>query len=1071
MTKVYTILKNSDVPPDNDITSGLTSPEELFGTDGTDIYFGYTGNDKLKGGLGDDFLAGEVGNDTLNGEAGDDFLFYADNRYYDSNYVRNFAGPGSAIGDELDRQFLQDEWYDVFNVTQTTDAGIDLSINGGDGFDTAVIDLSFSASPLTATFVSNGTFKLPNGTTNVSGIEAFWVRGGSGNDNYTGGINDDRFYGGDGDDVLDGGDGHDFLFGGDGADNLQGGKGNDFIVSTNYFAEFSRIGQAPIDYVNGLAAIYEGTSGIVSALHDTVIDGGDGVDTVVIDFEGNLAPVNFELRLGQDQNLSELDTQISNVEAIWVIDSGGDDDITAGDGNFDDHFLSIGGNDTFNGMGGSDTYELSTFVVDADVNLATGQAGGDTLHNFENVIGSSGVNILIGNSADNTFYGRAGSDTLRGDLGNDMLDGGGDGDILNGGGGQDTASYASAVSRVRVDLINAVTNQGDAAGDSYISIENLIGSRRGDTLLGDNLANRIDGGLGRDTVQGRGGNDTFIASANDDSFNGGDNDDTLILSGKRSDYTIVATSGGFRIEDERGASFDGTDTVTSVETFVFSDQTRTAGTLVNVDPSGVNFTQAGSLVENAAAGTVVGTLSGTDADGDPVTFTLDAAGNALFTRVGNQLLLRAGANIDFDTATGGSPTRTFEVTATDGRGGSTTETFVLQITNFKPDDIILGDDGNNVLLGTDAADHIKGLDGNDKLIGGKGADRLNGGEGRDAAAYSNATAGVVASLVKPSSNTGDAAGDIYISIENLTGSIFADKLIGDGSANTLNGGKGNDLLIGDAGADRLIGGSGVDTASYSNATRGVVANLADASSNIRDADGDTYSSIENLTGSKFTDKLLGNGSANTLNGGKGNDTLTGGGGADRLIGGSGTDTASYTGASKGVTASLAKASSNAGEAKGDTYSSIENLAGSRFADKLIGNTGDNKLSAGKGNDTLTGGAGADDLYGGAGKDTFVFKSVGDLSRFKSATDTIFDFSHGQGDRISLSAIDANTKVGGNQAFTFIGTQGFHDKAGELRFVKAASDTYVYGDRNGDGRADFVLHLDDRLNLVKGDFIL
>ncbi|MCR6499484.1 hypothetical protein MUO32_10605 [Shinella sp. CPCC 101442] len=1071
MAKVYTILKNSNVSPDNDITSGLNSPEELFGTSGTDIYFGYNGNDKLKGGLGDDFLAGESGNDTLSGEAGDDFLFYADNNYYDSNYVRNFAGFGSAIGDELDRQFLQDEWYDVFNVTQTTDAGIDLSISGGDGFDTAVIDLSFSASPLTASFVAGGTFKLPNGTTNVSGIEAFWVRGGAGNDNYTGGINDDRFYGGDGDDVLDGGEGNDFVFGGDGADNLQGGKGNDFIVSTNYFAEFMRSGQAPIDYVNGLAAIYEKTSTIVSALHDTIIDGGDGIDTVVLDFEGNGSGVNFELRLGEVQNLPELDTQISNVETVWVIDSFGDDDISAADGNFDDRFLSIGGNDTFDGKDGSDTYELSPFVVDADVNLATGQAGGDTLHNFENVIGSSGVNVIIGNGKDNTFYGRAGDDNLKGDAGNDTLDGGGGGDALNGGAGLDTASYASAVGRVKVDLINAVTNLGDAAGDSYISIENVVGSRRGDTLLGNNSANRIDGGLGRDTVQGRGGNDTFIASANDDSFNGGDDDDTLILSGKRSDYTIVATPGGFTIEDERGASFDGTDTVVSVENFIFSDQTRTAGTLVNVDPSSVNFDQSGALAENATAGTVVGTLSATDADGDPVTFTLDATGNALFTRVGNQLVLKSGANIDFDAFSGGSPTRTFEVTATDGRGGSTTVSFDLQITNSTLDDIIQGDDGNNTLLGTDGADHIKGLDGNDKLIGGKGADRLNGGEGRDTASYSNATAGVIASLVNPSSNTGDAAGDVYVSIENLTGSAFADKLIGNSSANTLNGGKGNDTLTGRGGADSLIGGSGVDTASYSNATKAITASLAKPSGNTRDADGDTYSSIENLTGSNFSDKLTGNSSANTLNGGKGNDTLTGGGGADKLIGGSGTDTASYTGATKGVTASLAKASSNAGEAKGDTYSSIENLAGSGFADKLIGNTGDNKLSGGKGNDTLTGGVGEDDLYGGAGKDIFVFKSVGDLSKSKSATDTIFDFSHGQGDRINLSAIDANTKAGDNQAFTFIGTQGFHDKAGELRFVKGASDTYIYGDRNGDGKADFVLHLDDRVNLVKGDFIL
>lgn len=1065
MSKVYTILKNSDVSPDNDVLFDPVSPVNVVGTDGTDVYFTSFGNDRIDGGSGDDFLSGGQQNDTLVGGAGDDFLFYADNSFAD--YAKNFAGPASLIGDELDRQFLEDEWYDIFNGPAAGDPGADLSISGGAGFDTAVIDLSGTGLPqVSLSLVAGGTFKLANGTTTISGIDAFWVRGTAGNDEFTGGINDDRLYGGEGNDVLKGGAGNDFLFGGAGGDDMDGGDGNDFIVSTDFFTQF-----LSTDYIVGLAQIYNQTSTDPALLHDTLIEGGEGTDTVVIDFEGNSSGVNFELRPEELQNLPELGTQIHGVEAMWVIDSAFNDNIEAADGNFDDHFLSKGGFDIFDAKGGIDTYELRQFSGDGDVNLDSGQAGDATLENFENVVGSDGVNTLTGDGKDNTLYGRDGDDTLRGGDGADTLDGGAGGDALSGGGGSDTASYASAVGRVKVDLTNVGSNLGDAAGDSYLSIENLVGSRRGDTLLGDNSANRIDGGLGRDTVHGRGGNDTFVASANNDSFNGGDNDDTLILSGKRSDYTITATTGGFTIEDKRGAGFDGTDTVVSVENFIFSDQTRTVGTLINVDPSGVNFNQSGQLAENAAAGTVVGTLSATDADGDPVTFTLDAAGNALFTRVGNQLVLKAGANIDFDTSTGGSPTRTFEVTATDGRGGSTTVSFELQIANSLLDDIILGDDGNNTLTGTAGADHIKGLDGNDKLIGGKGADRLNGGGGRDAAAYSNATAGVVASLVNPSANTGDAEGDVYVSIENLTGSRFADKLIGNGSANTLNGGKGNDTLIGGAGADRLIGGSGVDTASYSNATKGIAASLAKPSSNVRDADGDTYSSIENLTGSKFFDKLIGNSSANTLNGGKGNDTLTGGGGADRLIGGSGTDTASYTGATKGVTASLAKASSNAGEATGDTYSSIENLAGSRFADKLIGNTGDNKLSGGRGNDTLTGGAGEDDLYGGSGKDTFVFKSVGDLSKSKSATDTIFDFSHGQGDRISLSAIDANTKAGGNQAFTFIGTQGFHDKAGELRFVKGSSDTYIYGDRNGDGKADFVLHLDDRVGLVNGDFIL
>ncbi|MCJ8054194.1 M10 family metallopeptidase C-terminal domain-containing protein [Shinella curvata] len=133
--------------------------------------------------------------------------------------------------------------------------------------------------------------------------------------------------------------------------------------------------------------------------------------------------------------------------------------------------------------------------------------------------------------------------------------------------------------------------------------------------------------------------------------------------------------------------------------------------------------------------------------------------------------------------------------------------------------------------------------------------------------------------------------------------------------------------------------------------------------------------------------------------------------------------------------------------------------------------GNDTIAGREGNDKLYGGSGADGLYGGSGKDTFVFKSKTDLTTSKTATDTIFDFSQSQKDIIDLSAIDANTTKSGNQAFTFIKSDGFHGKAGELRYEKKASDTYVYGDTDGDGKTNFVLHFDDALTLTKADFLL
>ena len=141
--------------------------------------------------------------------------------------------------------------------------------------------------------------------------------------------------------------------------------------------------------------------------------------------------------------------------------------------------------------------------------------------------------------------------------------------------------------------------------------------------------------------------------------------------------------------------------------------------------------------------------------------------------------------------------------------------------------------------------------------------------------YSHATAGITASLLNPASNLGAAAaGDTYISIENLRGSNFDDTLTGDGNDNVLEGGGGNDALD---------GGGGNNTASYAHATAGVTVNLSTGPQNTVGAGTDTLVNISNLTGSHFADTLTGDGNANILSGNGGNDILFGGGGNDTFV--------------------------------------------------------------------------------------------------------------------------------------------------------------------------------------------
>lgn len=284
-------------------------------------------------------------------------------------------------------------------------------------------------------------------------------------------------------------------------------------------------------------------------------------------------------------------------------------------------------------------------------------------------------------------------------------------------------------------------------------------------------------------------------------------------------------------------------------------------------------------------------------------------------------------------------------------------------------------------------DTLTGNTGTNVLTGGKGADALDGGAGTDTANYSTDTTGVTVNLTTGIGSGGDAEGDTLANIEAVTGGTKNDTIIGNASNNTISGGTGddtlkgeagNDTLVGGKGADALDGGAGTDTISYSSDTIGVTVNLTTGIGSGGEAEGDTLTNIEYVTGGTKNDTLTGNASNNSLSGGAGNDTLkgeagndtlTGGVGADTMDGGAGTDTLNYSSDATGVVVNLATGSATGGEATGDIFSNFENLSGGTKNDTLTGSASNNTILGAAGNDTIYGEAGNDTLTGGAGADT------------------------------------------------------------------------------------------------------
>ncbi len=214
----------------------------------------------------------------------------------------------------------------------------------------------------------------------------------------------------------------------------------------------------------------------------------------------------------------------------------------------------------------------------------------------------------------------------------------------------------------------------------------------------------------------------------------------------------------------------------------------------------------------------------------------------------------------------------------------------------------------------------------------------------------------------------------------------SDYMFGVAGNDTIHGALGDDAVFGGTGSDLIYGDAGNDL----------------------------------LFGNTGNDDLRGGTGNDTLSGGKGDDWLEGDEGSDVLNGGAGWDVADYrtdnsTGATTGITASLALGVVTDTTGGTDTLTGIEVIYGSNFNDTISGDNLDNGLLGEGGNDAINGGGGGDLLDGGIGNDTLTGGAGDDEFRvnagMNNGNDTITDFVAGANTddyiNLDLGAVSSN----------------------------------------------------------------
>ncbi|KQW31884.1 hypothetical protein ASE36_06635 [Rhizobium sp. Root274] len=613
------------------------------------------------------------------------------------------------------------------NITGTTAAIYDFTQNLNpiiciwDAGDTDTLNLSGWNTASTVD-LAPGSFSSANSMTmNISIARGAWIENavtGNGNDTVTANALANVITTNGGNDTINALGGNDTIAAGTGNDRIDGGEGTDTVVFGDSWANITwtynvalatftfmgtLIGADTITAVERFIDSMNVERTLASLLDPSLLPAVASVAagaSTVTEGTGSTTAVTFTITLSKAATATESLTWTAAGTGTNAANASDFSGALTGTVSFaagettKTVTVYLNGDTTFES---AETFALALSAASSGLKLGTASAtvtiANDDAQATPYILnGTSRSEVLTGTDFIDQISGGGGNDTLRGNAGNDILFGAAGNDILDGGAGADQMTGGAGNDIYYVDVLGDVITEARNAGTDTVRttlsvytlsswLENIEYLGAGDfTGAGNELANRITGGAGNDTLSGGIGNDTLIGGLGNDSLDGGAGNDTM--------------TGGAGNDRMTGGAGNDTYVVDSSHDSV----SEIAGQGIDTVMTSLTSYRLGNYIENL-------TYTGTSA--------FKGYGNSL----DNVMIGGSGAN----TLDGGAGNDTLY-----GQGGN---------------DTLLGNTGNDTLYGGEGNDRLDGGTGDDWLSGGLGNDTLTGGAGADKFVFAETGAG------------------------------------------------------------------------------------------------------------------------------------------------------------------------------------------------------------------------------------------------------------------------------------------------------------------------------------------